>query len=217
MDRMLYLDHIVIAATDPKDAAEAFARKHAVQITKGGRHDHWGTYNYLAYFSNSCYIEWLGVFDRKLAVLSDNPLIGQLASALEDGKEGPMQIAFRTDGINQFLSHFDAEGISYEGPFPGSRIRPDGSRLEWEMLFPVPSVNLPFLISWGETLNQPLDRSLVNKTSIEEISLPWNGKQLQSLYHLPFSGKKATLGNASITIDEGQPISFRLTKKTDHS
>lgn len=168
---MLALDHIVISANNPQQAAKDFGKKHEVTIIEGGKHANWGTYNYLAYFQNGCYIEWIGLFDKKIAVQSDNPLIEQLVKVLDDNIEGPFQYALRTDEMDTYTDHFQMSAIPYIGPIPGSRKRPDGSLLEWRMLFPKSNMEqLPFLIEWGDIKNTPQGNSLINQQQIYEIS-----------------------------------------------
>ncbi|WP_077324365.1 VOC family protein [Virgibacillus siamensis] len=167
---MLALDHIILAAKDPQQAAEDFAIKHNINVLEGGKHEKWGTYNYLAYFSNGCYLEWLGIFDKDLAVQSENPLIDQLIRTLDSDVEGAIQYALGTDDMDYYLEHFRQENISFTGPIAGSRNRPDGSLLEWRMLFPQAEIiRHPFLIEWGDGKNVPSDPALINKQQIDTI------------------------------------------------
>ncbi|GAA0610547.1 hypothetical protein GCM10009001_29790 [Virgibacillus siamensis] len=167
---MLALDHIILASKDPKQAAEAFANRHNVTVLKGGKHENWGTYNYLAYFSNDCYLEWLGIFDEDLAAKSENPLIDQLVRTLNSDVEGAIQYALRTYGMDDYLKHFHEQDVSFTGPIAGSRNRPDGSLLEWRMLFPQAEIiRHPFLIEWGDEKNVPTDSSLINQQQIDTI------------------------------------------------
>lgn len=167
---MLALDHIILAAKDPKQAADAFAKKHNVTVLEGGKHEHWGIHNYLAYFSNDCYLEWLGIFDKNLAAKSELPLIDQLVRTLNSDVEGAIQYALRTDEMDSYLEHFQQQDIPFTGPIAGSRNRPDGSLLEWQMLFPqVEIVSYPFLIEWGDVENVPNDPALINKQQIDTI------------------------------------------------
>jgi len=168
---MLALDHLIITAKDPEKAAKEFAEKHDITVVEGGRHKNWGTYNYLAYFANDSYIEWIGIFDDALAGESDNPLIKQTYQALSKDKEAFIQFALRTERMDDYVKHFQQAYISYKGPFAGSRQRPDGSRLEWRMLFPEADRSLPFILEWGKTKNVPQDETLINDKQIQEVSL----------------------------------------------
>ncbi|WP_158234712.1 VOC family protein [Lentibacillus sediminis] len=172
---MFELDHIVITAEDPASAAKAFAAKYHVKTMEGGRHEKWGTYNHLANFANDCYIEWIGIFDETTAANSDNPLIHQVSHALKQHLEGPVQFALRTQDMDHMVQHFQNSSIRFTGPIPGSRQKPDGSMLNWKMLFPeAESGVLPFLIEWGDGKNMPEDEQLINQRSIASVTYPQN-------------------------------------------
>ncbi|GGJ90767.1 hypothetical protein GCM10007063_11740 [Lentibacillus kapialis] len=199
---MLAIDHIVIAAKDPEKAANTFGRKHDVTVIKGGRHTNWGTYNYLAYFCNDCYIEWIGIFDETTAARSENPLIHLLFRELAEGNEGPIQLAFRTDQMDKDIKNLQELNIPFTGPIPGSRNRPDGSLLEWQMLFPERERGiLPFLIEWGKVTNTPQDLNLINNKTISSISVPATDTHaFTSVYQLHVTNQTAQLENAELEL-----------------
>ncbi|MBP2079835.1 VOC family protein [Oceanobacillus polygoni] len=202
---MLALDHLIIAASDPKKTAQQFATKYSVKVIQGGKHHHWGTYNYLAYFKNDCYIEWLGIFDEVLARKSGNPLIHQLVAALANHVEAPIQYALRTNQMDAYIAHFNAEDISYTGPIPGSRKRPDGSTLNWRMLFPASeSTVLPFLIEWGAEKNVPKDSDSINEQKLDTVMTPHDVQT----YSLRVENGAVNLENASLFIKQGKNLTF---------
>lgn len=196
---MLALDHIVIAAKDPAKTAESFGKKHTITVTEGGRHANWGTYNYLAYFANDCYIEWIGIFDETTAARSKNPLIHLLFRELAEGNEGPIQVALRTDQMDDYVQNLQELDLPFAGTIPGSRERPDGSLLEWRMLFPEGDREvLPFLIEWGKIRNTP-DPKLINDKAINSISIPGaaSGK-FTSIYQLNTENQIIQLENTAL-------------------
>ncbi|RNB79521.1 VOC family protein [Brevibacillus fluminis] len=144
-------DHIVHLVNDPLQAA-ADLREKGFHAIEGGRHTHWGTYNSLCYFDLS-YIEFLGVYDRTLTEAErENLLVHDCALRLPQ-QEGFVRVAIRTDDIVQTADMLQKRGLNVSGPFPGSRVRPDGKRLSWSMLFVShheSSLRLPFFIQWGE-------------------------------------------------------------------
>ncbi|WP_164214607.1 VOC family protein [Virgibacillus sp. YIM 98842] len=201
---MLALDHLIITAKDPEKAAKDFGEKHDVTVLEGGKHDNWGTYNYLAYFANDSYIEWIGIFDEDLAEASDNPLIMQTYDALSKGHEAFIQFAVRTEKMDDFIEHFQQTDVNYKGPFAGSRQRPDGSRLEWRMLFPEAArTTLPFILEWGKTKNVPQDKALLNNKRIEEVTLNMANKDLfHKIFILEASDDIIQLGNSRLKFIE---------------
>lgn len=206
---MLALDHIILAAIDPKQAANDFAKKHGVTVLEGGKHENWGTYNYLAYFSNDCYLEWLGIFDQNIAAQSDNPLIMQLARALHKDAEGPLQFALRTDEMDDYLDHFDETAIPYTGPIAGNRNRPDGSLLEWRMLFPEnKKARYPFLIEWGKVKNVPRDSTLINEQQIDSLyPVITNSNAFENIFQTDIQLKNVQLKTSDI-------LGFSVSKLT---
>ncbi|WP_347861596.1 VOC family protein [Salimicrobium sp. PL1-032A] len=159
---MLAIDHIVVTTTEPEQTRLQFTSHYGLKGTAGGNHPEWGTHNELCFFANRFYIEWLGVTDASKAETSDNPLIRQM---LQQQTGETIQIALRTEQMDDFIAYYEREGIAYEGPFPGSRRRKDGSLLEWRMLFPShEKVSLPFLIEWKGD-NFPQDPVYINPLS----------------------------------------------------
>lgn len=210
---MLALDHIIIPSLDPKETAEQFSEQHDIHVVKGGRHEYWGTYNYLAYFKNNAYIEWIGIEQMHIAEQSTNPLIQQVVHAIKNKIQRPIQYAIRTNQIDQIVSYFEENDMSFSGPVQGSRDRADGTLLEWEMLFPrcPTSYPLPFLIQWGEQPNVPADESLINDVNLSSITdkRP-NHSTFRAIFQLGSSSAIA-LENARLSLEAGDELTFTLT------
>ncbi|PAE28375.1 hypothetical protein D1B32_14525 [Oceanobacillus profundus] len=150
-------------------------------------------------------MEWLGIFDEALARKSGNPLIHQLVKALDNHVEAPIQYALRTNQIDAYIAHFNAEDISYNGPIPGSRKRTNGSTLNWRMLFPLSeSTALPFLIEWGTEKNVPEDNDLINEQKLHTVMTPHDVQA----YSLRVENGAVNLENASLFIKQGKNLTF---------
>ncbi|WP_010529391.1 VOC family protein [Lentibacillus jeotgali] len=201
---MLAIDHIVVAARDPEKAAKDFGKKHDITVTEGGRHANWGTYNFLAYFRNECYIEWIGIFDETTAARSENPLIHLLSRELAEGHEGPIQLAFRTEQMDKDVKNLQNLNVPYTGPIPGSRKRPNGSLLEWRMLFAEAERQvLPFHIEWGKVKNTSQDPKQINDKAISAVSVSATDiDTFASIYQLHFENQTAQLKNAELKISD---------------
>lgn len=184
---MLSLDHIVFAGRDLQSATKEYGNL-ALKSVKGGEHKSWGTYNYLAYFSNSCYIEWLGIHNVELAEQSENPLIQHLVYTLSTQKQGPFQMALRTTKLDDYVQHFEDNNIPFTGPIAGQREKQDGSTLHWRMLFPTydfTKETLPFLIEWGQSEAERFDVSLMNSQAITSIEFGGvEEERFQEIYQL---------------------------------
>lgn len=206
---MLAIDHIVIASKNPEKDAKEFEERYGVKCIPGGKHTNWGTFNYLAYFDNNCYIEWLGIFDEQLAEKSDNPLIQQLVSLFQAGESGAYTFALRTKNMEHELKHFKQNSIACKGPLPGARKKVDGSTLSWRMLFPE-HTNLPFLIEWGEGINLPDDRSKINEQQLASIQLPYDKELYTETFALSGEANKIPLENGKLIFSTDSGIDFTI-------
>lgn len=214
---MLELDHIVFAGKDIVEASAAYGDKFKVVAIKGGEHEEWGTYNYLAYLLNDCYVEWLGVRDFERVKRSDLPLIQHLAYLLERDIQGPYQLALRTNQLDNYVEHFTKNNISYTGPFSSERIEPDGTKLTWRMLFPTYDYTreiLPFLIEWDQPLEERVDQTLVNSKTITQVDFGGTGEErFKEVYDL--SNKKrlmnrSLLKNTKLNFTNSGFITFNI-------
>lgn len=187
---MLMLDHLVFAGNDIEEMSGAYGTKYNLKAVFGGNHDAWGTYNYLAYFSNNSYIEWLGINNEELANKSDSPLIKHLTYHLNNNQAGLFQFALKTKKLDHYVTHFEENHIPYTGPYQGSRKLTNGKTITWRMLFPTydyKKETLPFLIEWDQPESERVTVSLVNSSAITEVK--YGGTSLENflhIYDLPF-------------------------------
>ncbi|PFA17760.1 hypothetical protein CN373_20095 [Bacillus cereus] len=148
---MLAFDHLVhIVRCAPKEAEEQM-KELGFHTVQGGEHTNWGTWNSLCYFDLS-YIEFLAVRNEEKAKQADNPLVLETVERLQNG-EGMLQIALRTNRIEELATKLVEKGLQVKGPFEGKRMRNDGHLIEWKMLFVEQEENgpkLPFFIQWEE-------------------------------------------------------------------
>lgn len=212
----LMFDHLVHYVKKPVQIQKSFSELGFITLN-GGRHLNWGTYNSLCYFKNGCYIEWIGIENKNVAEKADNPLIKHILSDADVG-EGFLQLAFRTDNINELSTRFKGKGYQLVGPIAGSRKREDGSILTWSMLFIKQGYiqcRYPFFIQWGEEeeLRQkklkPLTRHNTGNAKIESIYFTVNhskatAEHWKELFDIEliesFQDKKLNTVNSKISI-----------------
>lgn len=217
---MLAIDHLVYAAVDAASASLKYSATTGLTVYSGGKHEEWGTYNYLSFLGNHCYIEWLSIFDQEKAGKSDNPLIRYAADQLGKEEEGLIQIAFRTEKMDEFIDFYHQENIPFEGPFKGSRQRPDGSILAWQMLFPLQPdgvLPLPFLIQWENSSPYPKDDKLINRQNLSTVQWGTDDPEAATevwtkVYKLPIPESEnpfsRRLANSEVTLVHGNEISY---------
>lgn len=209
---MLALDHLIFAGNDIEAMSASYGSKFHLKAVFGGHHETWGTYNYLAYFSNNAYIEWLGIDDRSVANQAESPLIKHLTYHLKNKQAGLFQFALQTNDLAGHLAHFEENDIPFTGPYNGERKLTNGKTITWRMLFPTydhTTETLPFLIEWDQPESERVNVSLINSTAITKIK--FSGTSLESflhIYNLP--GKKRLknsirLKNTTLTFkDDGE-------------
>jgi len=138
------LDHILLGCND-LERGMAFVEEHTgVRATFGGVHPGRGTRNALLSLGEKHYLEIIapdpqqaGVpGTRNLQELSEPRLVGWAA---------------HPGDITPFATQLRNANISFEGPTPGSRKRPDGRLLQWKTLVLRNDERglLPFFIQWS--------------------------------------------------------------------
>ena len=139
---MLYLDHIMYAVPDLEDSMAEIASITGIVPSNGGVHPGNGTRNALLGLSDSSYLEIIGP-DKKQNL--ENTL-------------GELLVSKNTSGIRAWaVAVSDLELVADVAQDLGFRVRerkemsrktPEGSLLEWELLFLDGGPLLPFFIDW---------------------------------------------------------------------
>lgn len=131
----LTLDHLVIHV---KDLAAAVAQYTALGFTvhDGGTHADGNTHNALIGFADGSYVELIAFLKPAAS--------HRWGRHQQAGYEGFVDFALLPHDVGQVVQAAQAQGLNYQGPFEGGRLRPDGERLEWQLGVP-PTPDLPFL------------------------------------------------------------------------
>jgi hypothetical protein len=141
---LLGIDHLVIAVDDPDAAAASLEAELGLAASGGGLHDA-GTHNRLVFLGDA-YLERIGVWDRERA--GAHPIGAVVMRALDGGMPGLVTYALGTDGARREVGALRAAGSPISDVAAGSRTRPDGEVVAWQVAFP-PAVGPgepPFLI-----------------------------------------------------------------------
>lgn len=141
------IDHLVIAVADPDAAAADLEREAGRAFAGGGRHEHAGTFNRLAFLGDT-YLELIGVFDRGLVRANGAYAVSAAALAVLDaGREGLATYALATDDCAAEVARLRTVGSQIDAAVAGSRTRPDGEAVRWITAFPpLGPQEPPFLI-----------------------------------------------------------------------
>lgn len=150
---LIGLDHAIIAVRDLTQAADRLGRALGLTITMGGEHPGMGTHNAIARFGTE-YLELISVRHRTEAAAHERGR--RLVNFLKRG-EGLLGFALGSDDLDRDMAEALERGLYLEGPFPGSRLRPDGTLMKWRTAR-LPEDpwghRLPFLIQHSTSLQE---------------------------------------------------------------
>lgn len=162
----LALDHLLIGAPDLASGVAWVADHLGVTPTPGGRHPGFGTHNALTGLGGARYLE----------VIAPDPEGAGLAPhfAWLTACTTPRLATWAVAALDlaPIASGFEERRVRHSEILAGSRRRPDGSLLEWQMLFPDENEGgvVPFFIRWQDPSQHPaltLDHAL----GFESLSL----------------------------------------------
>jgi len=135
-------DHILLGAPDLEAGIRWVEQRTGVRAKFGGNHPGHGTCNALLSLGARHYLEIIAP-DPAQANVSDERGLRQLSSPRI------IQWAIHTEDVAAMRRMAEAAGIKTIGPQPGSRQRPDGKMLRWQVLAIEQTTPLvPFFIQW---------------------------------------------------------------------
>jgi catechol 2,3-dioxygenase-like lactoylglutathione lyase family enzyme len=136
----LPLDHVVIRVDDLEQAIADFSET-GFTVQRGGIHADGTTRHALIGFDDGrCLDLTATVPGLRLARESRWP------HEVQSSAEGFGDFTLLASAVPDAIEAARARGLHYEGPIPGGRIRPDGTRIEWQCAVPA-TRDLPLLCS----------------------------------------------------------------------
>src|SRR5690606_16125796 len=147
------IDHLILGISDLDRGMAEFEAKTGVRPVFGGAHPGRGTHNALASLGNGTYIEILA--PNPAAPAPDESRIIQGLDALESLQ--PVGWALTARDLADVRQRAEVGGVATTQVTPGSRMLPDGSKLEWMTAGVTSPVHdwAPFFIQWGNPALQP--------------------------------------------------------------
>jgi hypothetical protein len=146
------IDHVIVGIADLEQGIRLLTELTGVAPEHGGQHPGRGTQNALLSLGPQTYLE--------LIAPVGGPAPGmELLSGLKELT--PIGWAIGTRDLAATKGSLEAAGFRVTPPRAGSRVRPDGQRLEWRVaaLEGLPGDLTPFLIEWGANSAQPATTS----------------------------------------------------------
>ena len=141
------IDHVIVGIADLEEGIRKFAELTGVTAEHGGQHPGRGTQNALLSLGSPTYLEII-------APVAGPPPGMEALSGLKE--LAPVGWAIGTRDLDATKARLEAAGFRVSPPRPGSRVRPDGQRLEWRTAgVDIPGELTPFLIEWGAQTAHP--------------------------------------------------------------
>jgi hypothetical protein len=143
------VDHLVYAVPDLHAGIARIERLLKVQPVVGGRHTDFGTHNALVALGATTYLEIIAA-DPDLV----RPGRGRVFGVDETATSRLVTWALRCDHLQVKVEQMAAAGHDLGNVQSGSRQRPDGEVLRWQLSDPYAyrlGGAIPFLIDWGAT------------------------------------------------------------------
>lgn len=128
------LDHMVIAVAD-LDVAVADYRALGFTVYPGGVHHGGVSHNALVIFADGSYFELIAYRQAAPDV--------RWWQVLSKAGEGFVDFALLPENTIRDVEAARERGLALDGPIAGGRLRPDGARLDWQIVRPK-STDLPF-------------------------------------------------------------------------
>jgi len=146
------IDHVIVGIADLEEGIRQFAELTGVTAEHGGQHPGRGTQNALLSLGPHTYLEIIA------PVAGPAPEMAFLSGLKE---LTPIGWAIGTTDLDGTKGRLEAAGFKVSPPRVGSRVRPDGQRLEWRAagLEDIPGELTPFLIEWGAQTAHPATTS----------------------------------------------------------
>lgn len=138
------LDHLLLAVADLDHAIAAFAERTGVAPAPGGAHPGFGTRNALVALGSGCYLELIAPDPAQPGTVSRFTRLIGFADTLAT-------VAVRTDDLDGFARAANEAGLHVTAPLRMGRTRPDGTRLDWSLIFADDTSFgplVPFAIDW---------------------------------------------------------------------
>jgi glyoxalase-like protein len=145
------IDHILLGVPSLESGIAAFEGATGVSPTRGGRHPMRGTENAIVSLGNSSYLE---IIAPQATASDEDPFVKQLRQLRSPAVVG---WAVHVRDVADAMDRLHRAGAQISPPQPGSRITPDGRKLEWTTFeIERPEIeNAPFFIRWSDSTVHP--------------------------------------------------------------
>ena len=201
----LALDHVVIAVGDLARAMDEY-RAQGFNVLAGGRHPGRTSHNALVVFEDGAYLE--------LIAWPEPGPAERWYNVLQEHGEGLMDFALLPGDVTIAIEEARARGLTMQGPFDGSRVRPDGRELRWQTARQT-TFDLPFLCgdvtprSWrvptGDARRHANGATGIASLTITVHDMMVSIGRYEALLGRKLDGPAFTLGGTQLTLERAPP------------
>lgn len=200
------LDHLIFTAPTLEQGMDEIEKRLGIRPVKGGRHPDFGTHNALLSLGESTYLEVMAP-DPDLQV----PTKGVLFKNVYQQPPRLTTWVYRYSNLQEWVVRAQISELSIGDVKPGSRQKPDGTLLSWQLTdpyaFPLQGA-IPFLIDWGTTPHPATTTPMagVLQTLRIEHPIPEKVKLALSTLHIEMDVIRASQYRlvATIMTEEGE-------------
>lgn len=148
------IDHLIVGIEDLDEGVRRLEELTGVRPVYGGVHPGGGTHNALLSLGDRLYLEIIALQGDD----ADTEWVTALAGLTEPT---PIGWAVSTTDAPDTVERLEHHGFSVSPPEAGSRIKPDGAVLEWQVFFiEQPEIEgVPFFIQWSPDSVHPAETS----------------------------------------------------------
>ena len=191
------IDHLVLGVSDLNAGIEEFRSRTGIEPVFGGNHPNGGTRNALASLGDGIYIE----------IIAPNPeaeLSPMYTSLKNLDTLTPIMWAVGVEDAEAAKALLDSKGYPATPVMKGSRVKPDGSVLNWQTVaVPSSTTYLPFFIQWDKDSIHP-SKSSPAGCSLASLSItdpqPENLQKLLAAFQLTPDVKPGTPASFAIVL-----------------
>ncbi len=223
MSATLRLDHVVIRVYNLAAAIAEYTAR-GFNVVSGGEHPGFGSRNALIAFEDDTYLELWAKGDLppeqviprhvRFAELAGQPPLERHWLPWVTAPEGLVDFALVPSNIEEAIEAARARGLALDGPLPGSRVRPDGQKVAWQLAF-AETVDLPFLcadvtprslrVPGGDARKHPNGETGIARVVIDVRELQASVRRYCALLGKDASVQKPefTLGATTIVLRQG--------------
>ncbi|MGL4832232.1 MAG: VOC family protein [Propionibacteriaceae bacterium] len=197
----MHVDHLTYAVAANEGLAATVGRLERLlggRFRDGGVHPSFGTRNNILPLADDRYLEVVEVLDHPAA---DKAVYGQAVRARSEMGGGWMSWVISVPDLSPFEQRLGREAVK------GTRVFPDGRRLDWEQIGlrgVLADPQLPYFLTWKSEADV-LPRALPGAISIASLEIAGNRKRLEDWLGAPVEEGKNDGVELIFTAENGHP------------